>query len=142
MSVYYMDNVLQGRKEGIDFLLDILFSFQDDTAILYFEYGYSYINEFPYDKEVVNFEDTVNRIWYHPKDKEEAKLILNYDFLINCIVLKKDKDINSCKYRLRVVESPESIELMITENEEGDFQKRLSTRLKPFLEQGVKITKE
>lgn len=141
MSVYYMDNVLQGRKDGLNFLLDILFSFQDDTDILYFEYGYSYVNEFPYEKDVVNFEDAVNRIWYHPKDKKEAKIILNFDFLVNCIILKKDKDINSCKYRLRVVETLESIELMITENEEGDFQKFLSTSLKPFLEQGVKIIK-
>lgn len=42
-------------------------------------------------------------------------------------------------YRLLVVESMESIELMVTENEAGSFQKLLKTKLKPFLEQGVKV---
>ncbi|OKP83428.1 hypothetical protein A3844_21535 [Paenibacillus helianthi] len=141
MSVYYLDKVFQGRSNGMDFLLDIIYSFPAGGEYLYFEYGYSYVNEFPY-KNVVNFEDEVHRIWYQPKDKEEAKSILNFDFLVNAMVLMKDKDIESCKYRLRVVEGLESVELMVTEMREGDLQALLKTSLKPFLEQGVKVLTE
>ncbi|KUP24593.1 hypothetical protein [Paenibacillus sp. DMB5] len=138
MPKYYLDNIFTGRSYGMDFLLSVVYGFLEEGDKLYFEYGYSYINSFPY-KNVENFEDSVNRIWYRPKDKEEAKSIIGNNFMINCIVLERDRDMESCKYRLLVVESMESIELMVTEYEEGSFQKLLKTKLKPFLEQGVKV---
>ncbi|WP_310832777.1 hypothetical protein [Paenibacillus pedocola] len=125
----------------MDFLLDVLYSFQVGEDKLYFEYGYSYIVEFPY-KNIVNFEDAVRRIWFCPCDKEEAKSLVGFDFLHNCIVLKNDRDMGSCKYRLLVVESPESVELKVAEIEEGSFQELLKNSLQPYLEQGVRVLTE
>lgn len=88
MPKYYLDNIFQMRSNGMDFLLDVVYSFLEGEDKLYFEYGYSYINTFPY-RNVENFEDAVNRIWYCPKDREEANSIID-SFMINCIVLEKE----------------------------------------------------
>ncbi|MNC53243.1 hypothetical protein D3C75_1026360 [compost metagenome] len=63
-------------------------------------------------------------------------------FLIEAIVLSTNKDQDSWKFKLSVIENPETIELQVTENSEGDFEELLQTRLKPFLEQGVTVLSE
>jgi hypothetical protein len=116
----------------------LFFSFANSEEYLYLEYGYTWGNEFNV-KGVDTIVDNNNRIWYRPNDKEQAKSILDYDFIINCIILLKINDITSCKYKLRVIENLESIELMVTEYVEGDFEKLSQTVLTPFLNQGVII---
>ncbi len=49
---------------------------------------------------------------------------------------------DSCKFKLSVIEAPESIELIVTEIRQGDFQELLINRLNNFLEKGVKVLTE
>ncbi|WP_019909776.1 hypothetical protein [Paenibacillus sp. HW567] len=140
MPVYYLSNVFQGSSDPLDNLLDLVFSIPECNEFLFFEYGYSYQGSFS--KEGVEiFEDNTNRIWFRPKNKKEEREI-DDSFVINCIVLVKDKEMDSCKFKLSIVEAPESIELMVTEFRSGNFQELLKTRLKPYLERGVKVLTE
>lgn len=120
MTIYYMDNVCI-----LDMVIRMTVSFRIQKL------------------RVLRIPSIVfDRIWHHIQDKDHAKFIIGPDFLLNYIILKKEKDVSLCKYRLRVVESSDSIELMVTENEEGDFQEILNASLKRFLERGIRILRE
>lgn len=119
--------------------MDIVFSFESNGESLILEYGYpTWLKEFNVEN-VDTIVDKHQRVWYRPSDKEQAKAILDYDFLINGIILTNETDIDSMIYKLKVVEDIDSIKLMVTEYNEGDFLKLLQTSLKPFLDQGVCI---
>ncbi|NOV02343.1 hypothetical protein [Paenibacillus planticolens] len=140
MGIFYLENIFAGREEkGFDFLLDIVYSIASNGESLFLEYGYpTWLKEFNVEN-VDTFVDKHQRVWYRPSDKEQAKAILDYDFLINGIILTNETDIDSMIYKLKVVEDIDSIRLMVTEYNEGDFLKLLQTSLKPFLDQGVCI---
>ncbi|WP_379143189.1 hypothetical protein [Paenibacillus sp. sgz500992] len=139
MTVYYLENIFQDDGDQLDFLLDLVFSFPQSGEFLYFEHGYYYTE--PFKEGVETFKDHTNSLWYRPRDQNEARK-MDMDFVINCVVLTKDKEMDSCKFKLSIVEAPESIELMVTEIRLGDFQELLDNRLKKFLEQGVKVLTE
>jgi hypothetical protein len=67
---------------------------------------------------------------------------MEVSFLMDCVVLIKNREMDSCKFKLSVIEAPESIELMVTDMVEGYYQKLLNSRLKPFLDQGVRVLTE
>ncbi|ULO05236.1 hypothetical protein H1230_19225 [Paenibacillus sp. 19GGS1-52] len=139
MSVYYLGNIFQDNEDDLDFLLDLVFSFPEVGEFLFFEYGYNYPE--PFVEGIETFKDNTNRLWFRPKSKMEARAI-HESFVINCVVLTKDKEMDSCKFKLSIVEAPESIELMATEIRQGDFQELLDNRLKNFLEKGVEVLTE
>lgn len=127
MSVYYLENVFQDNEDDLELLLDLVFSFPEVGEFLFFEYGYYYPE--PFVDGIETFKDHTNSLWYRPRDQNEARK-MDMDFVINCVVLTKDKEMDSCKFKLSIVEAPESIELMVTEIRLGDFQELLDNRLK------------
>lgn len=94
-----------------------------------------------YTNTIEKFIGKYKQEWFRPKSVQEA-ITNGCGFLFEAIVLNKKEEIDSWKFNLSVVESPETIELMVTENIEGDLQELLGTSLKPFLDQGVKVRTE
>lgn len=139
MSVYYLENVFQDNADNLDFLLDLVFSFPEVDEFLFFQYGYNYSE--PFVEGIETFKDKTDSLWFRPKSKMEARAI-HESFVINGVVLTKNKEIDSCKFKLSIIEAPESIELMVVETKQGDFQELINNRLKSFLEKGVKVLTE
>lgn len=48
---------------------------------------------------------------------------MEVSFLMDCVGLTKNREMDSCKFKLSVFEAPESIEVMVTEMVEGYYQK-------------------
>ncbi|KUP24595.1 hypothetical protein [Paenibacillus sp. DMB5] len=140
MNVHYLSNIIPASEDSSSFLMELVFAFAGRDEFLYLEYNL-HESDPQYSNAIEKFIGKYKHEWFRPKSVQEA-LEIEWSFLIEALVLTKNKDIDSWKFKLSVVESPETIELMVTENFEGDFQKLLGRSLKPFLDQGVKVLTE
>ncbi|MDF9845070.1 MULTISPECIES: hypothetical protein [unclassified Paenibacillus] len=140
MNVHYLCNIIPESKDSLSFLMELIFAFAGKDEFLYFEYNV-YESDPGYSNTIEKFTGKYKQEWFRPESVQDA-IKNGCDFLIEAVVLTQKEDMDSWKFKLSVVESPETIELMVTENIEGDFQELLGTSIKPFLDQGVKVLTE
>ncbi|CAM4480258.1 hypothetical protein [Paenibacillus typhae] len=140
MNVHYLSNIIPASEDSSSFLMELVFAFAGRDEFLYLEYNL-HESDPQYSNDIETFSGKYKQEWFRPKSVQEA-LEIEWSFLIEALVLTKNKDMDSWKFKLSVVESPETIELMVTENIEGDLQELLGTSLKPLLDQGVKVRTE
>ncbi|WP_310832780.1 hypothetical protein [Paenibacillus pedocola] len=118
MKVHYLTDIFQETNDGSDFLRALIFAFASSEEFLYLEYNIHESDPMYYSHNVELFMSKFKQPWFRPKSIHES-LKIEPSFLVEAIVLSKNKDIDSWKFKLSVIESPETIDLKVTEITKG-----------------------
>ncbi|MWC26985.1 hypothetical protein [Paenibacillus sp. MMS18-CY102] len=135
---YYLGNLFESNKWDYKLINDIILAFVQDNDCLYYEQGYVWsVSGLKNAPNTV--EDNVNGLWTRIDSREELLSLTVKEVVYTCAVLGQKDDFDTCKFKLAVIETDDSLELHVIEFMPGEFQKLLSGALKPFLDRGITL---